>query len=204
MEILRHKGNTPAAFRRAIKSGFGVELDIRDLGNRLVVSHDIPKKKAAALAGFLKTYAALGSRLPLALNIKSCGLQDKLAALLKNYGVRNYFVFDMAVPDTAGYFKRGFRVFTRQSEYERSPAYYDKADGVWLDEFNGHWLGPAEIQAHLKNRKKICVVSPELHKRDFRKEWSDLKRIEKSTGPGRLMLCTDHPRQAALYFNGHD
>jgi len=204
MQILKHKGNTLAAFKRSIAAGFGVELDIRDLGNDLVVSHDVPGKQHAALASFLKAYAALGSRLPLALNIKSCGLQNKLSALLQKYKVRNYFVFDMAVPDGVEYFKHGLKVFTRQSEYEFVPAYYNKADGVWLDEFNKHWIGLSGIQQHLKNRKKICIVSPELHKRDFRKEWADLKRIEKRIGPDRIMLCTDHPQQAALYFNGQD
>jgi len=203
MLILKHKGNTLTAFRQSISEGFGVELDIRDLGQDLVVSHDIPRERQIALDRFFKVYAELGARLPLALNIKACGLQGKLSILLNKFKVRNYFVFDMAVPDGVEYFKRGIKLFTRQSEYEQAPAYYDKAEGVWLDEFNGPWIGLSAIQGHLQNHKKICIVSPELHKRAFRKGWADLKKIEKKTGPG-LMLCTDHPRQAARYFNGQD
>lgn len=204
MQILRHKGNTPAVFRQALAAGFGVELDIRDSGHDLVVSHDMPQKRHITLDRFLKTYASPGSQLPLALNIKSCGLQDKLSGLLNKFRIRNYFVFDMSVPDGLEYLKRGIRIFTRQSEYEQTPAYYGKAGGVWLDEFHGHWIGLSTIKEHLKNHKQICIVSPELHKRDFHKEWADLKKIEKRIGHDRLMLCTDHPGQAGRYFNGRD
>lgn len=201
MQIFQHKGNTPAIFGRSLAAGFGVELDVRDLGQTLVVSHDPPRGRPSGLERFFEIYASLGSRLPLALNIKSCGLADKLAGLACKFKVRNYFVFDLAVPDALSYLKLGIAVFTRQSEYEPVPAFYDKAAGVWLDEFRGHWIVPAAIRAHLGARKKICVVSPELHKRSFEKEWAGLKRLQKTAGPGRLMLCTDHPLRARRYFN---
>lgn len=204
MQILKHKARTPAAFRRALSAGFGAELDIRDSGRVLVVSHDMPGKMHDALARYLEIYGSLGSSLPLALNIKSCGLQSKLCGLLKRFRIRNYFVFDMAVPDGVEYSRRGVKMFTRQSEYERVPAYYDKAEGVWLDEFQEHWIGLPVIREHLGNKKKICVVSPELHKRSFQNAWAELNRIEKAVGHGRIMLCTDHPAQAEAYFNGHD
>jgi len=204
MQILRHKVRTLPVFRRSLSAGFGAELDIRDSGQVLVVSHDMPGKRPVALERFFEAYASLDSRLPLALNVKSCGLQGKLSALTRKSGIRNYFVFDMAVPDGVEYLRRGLKIFTRQSEYEPAPAYYNKAGGVWLDEFNGPWIGLPVIRKHLRNSKKICVVSPELHKRSFEKEWAGLKRIERELGRDRLMLCTDHPRQAALYFNGND
>ena len=37
--------------------------------------------------------------LPLALNIKSDGLQVKLKNLLELYNIQNYFVFDMSAPE---------------------------------------------------------------------------------------------------------
>lgn len=204
MRILTHKTNTPESFRRSLRAGYGAELDVRDRAGALVVSHDPPAKSCVKLEKFLAEYAGSGARLPLALNIKSCGLQAALAALLAKFKVRDYFVFDMAVPDGLGYFERSLRVFTRQSEYERFPAYYDRAAGVWLDEFRGPWIGLAAVRRHLAAGKQVCVVSPELHKRDYVAEWENLKAIEKKTGRNSLMLCTDHPRRAQVYFNGRD
>ncbi|OGR74472.1 MAG: hypothetical protein A2089_07040 [Elusimicrobia bacterium GWD2_63_28] len=204
MRILTHKTNTPESFRRSLRAGYGAELDVRDAAGALVVSHDLPAARCAGLERFLAEYAAAGGDLPLALNIKACGLQAKLAALLAKFKVRNYFVFDMAVPDGLGYLKRSLRVFTRQSEYEPAPAYYDQAAGVWLDEFHGPWIGLAAVRGHLAAGKQVCVVSPELHKRDYAEEWGKLRAIEKKTGRDSLMLCTDHPRRARLYFNGRD
>lgn len=202
MQILWHRANTPALFREALLAGFGAELDIRDAGRELVVSHGLPGRRDFKLARFFGLYARLKARPLLALNIKACGLQCKLLALLKKFEIGNYFVFDMAVPDGVEYLKLGMKLFTRQSEYERVPAFYGGARGVWLDDFGGRRPGPGLIRGHLARKKRVCVVSPELHKRDFMDTWRYLKKF--GAGSGRLLLCTDYPREADRYFNGRD
>ncbi len=204
MQILWHRANKPASFRAALRAGLGAELDIRDLARGLVVSHGLPTARAVKLEKFLKVYAPLKPQPPLALNIKACGLQGRLLALVKRFRIKNYFVFDMSVPDGVEYLKSGMKIFTRQSEYERAPAFYGKARGVWLDEFYSSWIGPEAIKEHLASDKRVCVVSPELHNRNFKKTWRELKKIEAAAGSGQLMLCTDFPRRAELYFNGRN
>lgn len=201
MLILTHRTNTAAAFRRSLRAGFGAELDVRDAGGLPVVAHDPPRRGAPGLAAFFRLYADLGSALPLALNIKSCGLQKALAALLSEYRIRDYFVFDMAVPDGLEYARRGLRLFARQSEHEPSPALLHSAAGVWYDEFSAGRLGLAALRGHLRAGRRVCAVSPELHGRPYLPQWRKLREADRRYGRGLLLLCTDHPGRAAAYFN---
>ena len=210
MIVLSHRGcwknkeekNSKIAFERSFNLGFGTETDIRDYHGELVISHDIPKYLCFSLQEFLATYLSSGTDLPLALNIKADGLQVKLKKHLIDYNIRNYFVFDMSIPDSLGYLKNNFNIFTRQSEYEPSPAFYEYSAGVWLDEFNKHWINKKIIGKHIKAGKKICIVSPELHGRDYKKEWSDYKEIETELKYQEMMICTDLPELANNFFNG--
>ena len=97
--------------------------------------------------------------------------------------------------------KHGLNVFTRQSEYETTPPFYQDAKGVWLDEFHTHWIDEKTIESHLKNNKQICIVSPDLHKRDYTKEWQEYKEIEIRLNNPNLMLCTDKVAEARRFFN---
>lgn len=182
--------------------GFGVETDIRDYNGELVISHDIANKDAISLKYFFQQTEKYRNDSPLALNIKADGLQIKLKELIKEYNVSNYFVFDMSIPDGLIYINHGFNVFTRQSELEKEPSFYDMAAGVWIDQFNSCWIDKTIIKKHLKMNKKICIVSPELHGRDYILQWNKYKQFEYSFGIDQLMICTDYPFEAKEYFNG--
>jgi hypothetical protein len=209
MIVISHRGywqsteekNARVAFERSFQIGFGTETDIRDHNNRLVISHDMPSTNLMPLEEFFEIYKSYRRSLPLALNIKADGLHLELNRLILKYQIENYFVFDMAVPDGLLYTKQNLRVYTRQSEYEAIPPYYEVAQGVWLDEFNGHWLTDEVIEQHLAKGKDLCIVSPELHKRDYQQEWQHYKRLELRIGRDKLMLCTDFPLLAQEYFN---
>lgn len=210
MKILSHRGywkskseqNTLEAFKRSFELGFGLETDIRDFDRRLVVSHDMATAACPSFESFLELYQQIGRGLPLALNVKSDGLQGLMKDLLARFGVENYFAFDASVPDTLGYLRSGLRFFTRQSELEQPPALYDQAEGVWLDEFHGHWITAETILGHLQNGKKACLVSPELHKRPHLEVWKDYARVAALPEAKELMICTDYPEEAREYFNG--
>ena len=196
-----HEKNCRAAFERSFSLCFGTETDIRDHNSKLVISHDIPSSDPLSVEEFFDVYNEYNARPPLALNIKADGLQHELARLLRLYQIENYFVFDMAVPDGILYCIQGFRTFTRQSEYEVTPAFYELSSGVWLDEFMGHWISAEIIQDHLSREKLLCIVSPELHGRRHQEEWSHYRDIDRALNTDRLMLCTDLPELAQKYFN---
>ena len=209
MIVLSHRGywkevsekNLSIAFERSFSLGFGTETDIRDYKGELVISHDIADEKCISVKEMFEIYNKYDNTLPLALNIKADGLQVKLNELLEEYKIENYFVFDMSVPDGLGYLKQNMKAFTRESEYEKLPSFYDEAYGIWLDEFQGHWITKEVIEKHIKNNKQICIVSPDLHKREYKKEWQHYKDIEKELSIDNLMICPDYPEIAKEFFN---
>lgn len=208
MRILSHRGfwlspaekNTTAAFERSFVSGFGTETDLRDLDGALVISHDPPRQGALTAEAFLLLHRAVDPRLPLALNIKADGLQRMVADVLERLEVPEAFVFDMAVPDMLGWIAAGVPVFTRISDVEPDPALADRAAGVWLDAFHADWWDASTIDRLLDQGLSVCVVSPELHKRDHRPAWDTLAAIATAAASDRLMLCTDFPQQAREFF----
>lgn len=209
MIILSHRGywkaaqekNTLRAFERSFSMGFGTETDIRDYKGELVISHDIADEKCIKVEDFFQIYSDFNESLPLALNIKADGLQLKLKSLLAQFYIENYFVFDMSVPEGLIYLKHGLKAFTRESEYEVVPSFYEMAKGIWMDEFQHHWIDMTVLQKHIFNGKKVCVVSPDLHNRDYKKEWQDYKQIEKEVEYKNIMICTDHPEEAKVFFD---
>ncbi|MBR0289371.1 MAG: hypothetical protein IJQ82_10360 [Selenomonadaceae bacterium] len=209
MKILCHRGfwhkpeekNSLVALKFAVAQGYGFESDVRDYCGQLVISHDIANEKSPALEEVLKILAGAEDKFCFAINIKADGLVGELKNLLEKYSLKNYFVFDMSVPQMLWYRNAGMKFFTRQSEFEKFLTLYDEAAGVWLDAFESDdWITVELIKNHLARGKKVCVVSPELHEREPQKFWSLLKQIKSSD----LYLCTDLPTKAEKFFGRCD
>lgn len=200
----REEGNSLAALEAALDHGFGFETDIRDRGGEVVISHDSPDGAAPQLAEIFAQYRRReADGLTMALNVKADGLQTAVADLLERFGVRNYFVFDMSVPDHLRWLALGIRTFTRQSEVEPSPPLYERSSGVWMDCFHGEWMTPTLIAQHLRAGKEVCLVSPELHGRLHEPMW-DMMRQSGLHQDERLMLCTDLSDSARSYFDAQN
>ncbi len=185
------------AFGRSFDLGFGTETDVRDVAGKLVISHDMPRGDELSLEDMLDILS--GRDLPMAMNIKADGLAKPLAEAMTARGLTRWFTFDMSVPETLVQLRMGLPVFTRASEYERTPACYDQAVGVWVDDFGANWVRPSDIRAFLADGKQVCIVSPELHKRDPQTLWAALRQDGLVDAPG-LMLCTDIPEAAVAFF----
>lgn len=205
MIIISHRGywlaseekNTVTAFSRSFKLAFGTETDVRDRCGELVISHDMPSDQAIMLATFL---ALLEKKsLPLALNIKADGLADSVKSIMQNYAKEQWFVFDMSIPDMRAHLACGNPVFARVSEVEPEPAFYDRIAGIWLDAFYEDGWQLDCVESWLTDGKRVCIVSPELHKRQHQPFWRLLREHVCLDHP-RLMLCTDYPEEAQQFF----
>ena len=208
MIILSHRGywqnveesNTLFALEKSFAKGFGVEVDFRDYLGDLVISHDIPNAESPRAEDMFQLHKQINSNLPLAINIKSDGLQESIIKLLNQFQITNYFVFDMSLPDALGYLKYGINSYTRQSEYEIEPLFYTEAKGIWIDCFIRDWVDEKTISYHLAQGKQICLVSPELHSRDHQIFWDRIRGMVTDRGQ-QILLCTDFPDQARRFFN---
>ncbi|MES2278864.1 MAG: hypothetical protein V4592_22725 [Bacteroidota bacterium] len=207
MQIISHRGywkhpdekNSQLGFDRSFSLSFGTETDFRDYHGELVIAHDMATPQSIKANNFFETYLKYGCTSTLALNIKADGLQLKMRELIDKYKITNYFVFDMSIPDTIGYIKQGLNFYSRQSEYEAQPAFYNECAGIWLDAFLGTWYNNDLILNHLNNNKQVAIVSPELHGREHLLLWQQLKAGNLHQ-QNDLILCTDIPEDAVTFF----
>lgn len=207
MKILAHRGwwltpeekNSRAALIRAFEAGYGIETDLRDHEGQIVIAHDMPVgQELMSFEDLLALYRSSGTGGTLALNIKADGLQDLVAEALSRHGVSQAFVFDMAVPDAIGYLRKGITTYTRHSEYEPVPPFYDEAQGVWVDCFKTDWIDTKVINDHVAKAKAVALVSPELHRRPHQEVWDGWRTLSHES----IFLCTDFPGDADTLFNG--
>jgi hypothetical protein len=211
MKILSHRGfwrtpteqNTKCSITQSLNRGYGVETDLRDFMGTITIAHDPPTSSNYSLKDLLMDYERSGKDLPLALNIKADGLASSLNKELEAVNTNNLFAFDMSVPDMIAYKRHAIPFFTRQSDLEESPVLYKDAAGIWVDEFAEEWITQDVLNKHLANGKKVCIVSPELHGRDYMQLWIKLKTW-KHRADNSCMICTDFPEKADNYLNGHN
>lgn len=207
IKIISHRGywtnldekNQKNAFKRSWDHGFGIETDIRDFNQNLVISHDMASPNCLHIDDFFNLYKEFGKNLPLALNIKSDSLAILLKEKINKFQIDNYFLFDMSIPDTLSYLKSNMIFYSRQSELEIDPILYQTTHGIWLDAFESEWYSLDIIDTHLYKGKKVTIVSPELHGRDHLRFWNSLK-TRKFHLKENIMLCTDFPLDAQTFF----
>lgn len=196
-QIIAHRGNwnlphplkknSIEAFESALLSKYGVEIDVRDQNSNLVVEHDLPINSKNYLESYFKKYTELNSQSILALNIKSDGLSEKINTLIQRYNIKNYFVFDMSIPDTLPYIKNGMIVFMRLSEYEEWTDLHRHASGIWLDYFSQYYDVKRAL-SKIKSTQKVCLVSPELHKFELNPNYCrELLEARRD-----IYICTDN------------
>lgn len=207
MRIISHRGywknplekNTLMAIANSFELGIGTETDFRDRGGKLVVSHDLATHDSVDAAEVIEAFAIADQPGSLAINIKADGLQSLLSSLLGRFSVKNYFLFDMSIPDAIQSLRSGLNCFCRQSEFEVTPNLYNESVGVWLDSFGPQWFDEKVVSGHLLAGKKVCLVSPELHGRSPEALWDQLEVWSCRTDEN-LFLCTDRVDSAISKF----
>jgi hypothetical protein len=138
-----------------------------------------------------------------AINVKADGLLPMLEQDLAAAGLdlRRGYAFDMSVPEMRAYVARSFPVFTRESEYEHDPAFLDMAQGIWIDNFSGHFKQAERAARRLSEGRRVAIVSPELHGRPHLTLWEELRAAALHERDG-FAICTDFPREALQFFRG--
>ncbi len=140
---------------------YGVEIDIRDEGKKLIVVHD-PFKKGVDLNKYLKLYK---HKLLIA-NVKSERIEDEVINVFNRFNIKNYFFLDSSFPKIIDLINRKFKkIAIRVSCYEGfdvAKKLKNKVNWIWFDTFKG-MPKKSELIFLKKLKYKICLVSPELH-----------------------------------------
>ena len=184
MILISHRINTIKELKQTNKS-YGVEVDLRDEKRGIYVHHD-PFKKGILFKDYLKNY----KHKFIICNIKSERIEFEVINILKKFSIKNYFLLDSSFPMKVICVKNKInKQSIRLSKYESLPKtkFFDKIKWIWLDTFDG-FPKDALLKDLKRKKKKICLVSPELHGIKIKKV--KIKKFLKKNHIYIDMVCT--------------
>jgi hypothetical protein len=206
MIIIHHRRNSVAEINETSPE-YGAEIDLRNHGDDIFVTHDPFCTDAVRLDEWLQAYK---HRFLIA-NVKEEGLEPKVLSLFEQHGVGDFFILDESIPYIRKYAMLGLPKFAvRVSEFECVEtalrlADYLKQNGrriewIWVDSFTGEPLAYEDAVRLREAGYKLCQVSPELHHVDDPVSWRPrieafLAKLDKlDLAPFRPdMVCTKLP-----------
>jgi hypothetical protein len=149
---------------------YGVEVDLRDFGEKLILQHD-PFKDGESFEEYLKNYKH-GTMI---LNIKSEGIETRVLKLVKKYNIMNYFFLDCSFPMINLLSSKGEKnIALRFSEFEGMDTIRfmsKKVDWIWVDCFSKLPITHENYKTIKNLNYKLCLVSPELQNQDIKLEF---------------------------------
>lgn len=161
MQYIAHRINTRSQLAD-VPPQYGVELDLRDQGDDLILQHD-PFITGERFADYLADY----HHGLMILNIKSERIEHRVLEMIQGK-LKDYFFLDSSYPMIRTLCKLGERkIAVRFSEYEpveSALALAGEVEWVWVDCFTKMPLTD-ETYGKLKPHFKLCAVSPELQGR---------------------------------------
>lgn len=191
MKLIAHRRNTLSELL-ATDSKYGIEVDIRSEGDRLIIHHD-PCVAGESFDEWINAYRH-GT---LILNVKVEGLESRLIALMQSKGITDYFFLDQSFPFLVKCSKAGeHRCAVRVSEFESIETALNlagKVDWVWVDCFTYFPLSEQDARRLKEAGFKICLVSPELQGRDANVEIPQFVLLLKERNIVADAVCTKRP-----------
>lgn len=187
MHYIAHRINTSRQLLE-LPVEYGVELDLRDRADRLILQHD-PFLDGEDFDDYLSRYRH-GLMI---LNIKSERIEHRVLESIRAAGVTQYFFLDCSFPMIRTLLREGERrIAVRFSEFEpveSALALAGQVDWVWVDCFNALPLDDRSYTL-LKRHFKLCIVSPELQGRSI----STIAEYRRQLAPYPIdAVCTKRP-----------
>jgi hypothetical protein len=193
MKLISHRRNTIADLI-ATPVEYGVEVDIRSFGDRLIIHHD-PFVDGEEFTTWLDYY----HHGTLILNVKEEGLEQRLLKLMSDYKIEDFFFLDQSFPFLIKTSRGGERrCAVRVSEYEHidtAMSLAGRLDWVWVDCFTHFPLSSQAAERLRKAGFKLCLVSPELQQRTDQGEIPALRRLLAERGIAPEAVCTKWPER---------
>jgi len=176
MEIIVHRINKMEDLAN-LPSKYGVEIDVRSQGSKLVLNHE-PYKSGCNFTDYIENY----KHGTLVLNIKEAGIEEDVLKIIKSFSIKSFFLLDVEMPYLYYASKNGNKnIAVRFSEYENinTVKYFVKRlDWVWIDTVN---ILPIKVEnLSILSNFKNCIVCPERWGRkndikNYKKIFNELK-----------------------------
>jgi hypothetical protein len=191
VKLIAHRRNTLEQLN-STDTKYGVEVDIRSQGERLIIHHD-PFTEGASFDEWIAAYRH-GT---LILNVKEEGLEARLIASMEAQGIEDYFFLDQSFPFLVKWAKAGVhRSAVRVSEFESIETALTlarKVDWVWVDCFTRFPLSANDAVRLKAADFRLCLVSPELQGRDAETEIPKLGALLAEHDVRADAVCTKRP-----------
>lgn len=189
--ICAHRVNDPVALR-AVPARFGVEIDLRSAGGRLILVHDAFTEGPDFedwLAGYAHAFIVV--------NTKEEGLEQRITAALDAHGVQEWAFLDQSFPFMVRSLRSGeTRTMVRVSEFESiqtALALDPRPRWVWVDSFTGAWPAAQSLRTLANHGFRLMVVSPELQARSPQDEIAVVTARFEEAGVPLHGVCTKRP-----------
>lgn len=191
MKLIAHRRNTIDELKATPKK-YGVEVDIRSYGDKLVIHHD-PFVEGESFDTWIEAY----QHGTLILNVKEEGLEARLIKLMRTRGIEDYFFLDQSFPFLVKWSKAGeHRCAVRVSEFESletALALAGKVDWVWVDCFTHFPLMHDDAKRLQDAGFRLCLVSPELQGRSAEEAVPQLAKLLVERNIRADAVCTKRP-----------
>jgi hypothetical protein len=191
MKLIAHRKNTIQELI-ATPTKYGIEVDIRSEGDKLIIHHD-PFVKGELFEEWLSHY----QHGTLILNVKEDGLEPRLLALMKAHKIQDFFFLDQPFPTLIKCCRLGeSRCAIRVSEFETietALTLAGKMKWIWVDCFTHFPLSQHDAQRLKKVGFQLCLVSPELQGRPAESEIPELIAVLKERDIQPDAVCTKRP-----------
>lgn len=191
MKLISHRRNTVSELL-ATDLKYGIEVDIRSEGDRLIIHHD-PCVAGESFDEWINAYRH-GT---LILNVKEEGLESRLITLMQSKGITDYFFLDQSFPFLVKWSKAGeHRCAVRVSEFESietALTLAGRVDWVWVDCFTHFPLSEQDARRLKDEGFKLCLVSPELQGRDANVEIPLMALLLQERNIVADAVCTKRP-----------
>ncbi len=186
INYIAHRINTIEELKK-IPKNYGVEVDLRNNNNDIILSHDPFNSNYELFEKYLEYY----NHKFLILNIKTEGIEFKILEILKKFNIENYFFLDCSFPMIYKLINtEEYNIALRLSEFESIETILNlkKIKWVWVDCFSKFSLTKTEYNILKNNNLKICYVSPELQNQEPKILNYKQKMIEENLYPD--FICT--------------
>ncbi len=178
MILIAHRINSSKELSK-IPLNCGVELDLRDFAGNLVLQHN-PFLKGEKFGEFLKKY----KHNFIILNIKSERIEFRVLKLLKKYKIKRYFFLDSSFPMIRELIKKGEKnIAIRVSDEEDLKTAINlknKIKWIWFETQFSYKKSLFKLKKLKRNYFKICIVSPDLHKKKIRFNKKEIAILKKN------------------------
>ena len=195
MIIIKHRVNSSKELKK-LNNNFGVEIDLRSNNKKIYLHHD-PYKKGELFSKWIKHY----NHKLIVLNVKEEGLENQILQILNKNGVKKFFFHDQSF-STILKNMHLTKVSLRSSEYEglkKINILFNKIKWLWIDNFTEINLEKKFYLFLKKKNVKICIVSPELVKKNRIKEINKIIYKFKRNNFRIDAVCTKKPELWSKY-----